>query len=774
MPRRRLLAVWSITWFVPTGWVSASDQPRPNIVFFLVDDLGWQDTSVPMGSERVPQNDHFRTPHLEALAATGVRFSQAYASAVCSPTRTSWMTGQNAARHHVTNWTLFADRDQSGRTARLDAPTGWRTEGLQPDDVTLPSLLRDAGYRTIHVGKAHFGANGTQGVDPRALGFDVNIAGHAAGAPGSYQGTDDYGRSNETWAVPGLKRYHGLPIHLTDALTVEAIRAVEGAVADEAPFFLYLAHYAVHTPIQPHDPYVDRYRDLGLDEKEARYASMVEGFDQSLGAVVQALARLGVAEETLVVFASDNGGLSAHGRGTSARGTGKDTHNWPLKAGKGSAYEGGTRIPQVIGWARVADVPQQRDLPVDAGRLEHAPTIIEDLFPTFLRMAGVDAAGRTAHDVDGRDVTPLLSASSPRIDAERRLRAERPLLFHYPHVWGPKGLGYEPHSSLRVGDWKVVYFYEPRRFELYHLGDDLGETRDLAAAQPARLAEMAAALIDALESRGAQYPTHRELERPEPPVLLHAVARGPDDGATPLVLVHGWSGDHQVWHRQLDAWSEARRVLAVDLPGHGRSLAPTGEEGNAVHSLAGYADAVAMAMDRQGVERAVLIGHSNGVPVVREVLRRHPERVAGIVTLDGALRPMTTTPEATDAMIAPLRGDAREPFLERMSAGFPTTMSDADIARLTGPLFDTPASVQIASFRVANGDAANLPVEWPVPLLAIHAESPWWSDEYEQHVRGLCDDVQYETWPGVGHFLMWDAPGRLHETVRDWLEARGL
>ena len=237
---------------------------RPNIIVFLVDDLGWQDTSVSFHNEPSLFQKHFRTPHVQRLAERGVRMTHAYAHCVCSPTRTSILTGQNPARHHVTNWTLYPDKDQSGRTQRLGAPSRWQKQGLQPTAQTLPRWLSQAGYRSIHCGKAHWGSSGTAGSDPTQLGFDINIAGHAAGAPGSYQGRENYGNQadgspREPWGVPGLKKYHGSDTHLTDALTNEACTAVDAAIDTGQPFFLYMAPYAVHTPIQPHPRFVRNY-----------------------------------------------------------------------------------------------------------------------------------------------------------------------------------------------------------------------------------------------------------------------------------------------------------------------------------------------------------------------------------------------------------------------------------------------------------------------------------------------------------------------------------
>ncbi len=500
---------------------------RPNIVVFLVDDLGWQDTSVAFGPEPTPQNAHFHTPHLEQLAAHGVRFTQAYACTVCSPTRTSLMTGRNAARHGVTNWTLYADRETSATTPRLEAPSHWRREGLQPPATTLPQLLCDErGYRTIHVGKAHWGAFGTPGADPRNLGFDVNIAGHSAGAPGHYHGEQNYGNQapheyTPPWGVPGLSSYHGSSTHLTDALTVEANRAVADAVAAGQPFFLYMAHYAVHAPIQPHHRFTSRYADqmyqgteIRIPVAEVNYASMVEGVDASLGAILKQLEDLGVARQTIVLFLSDNGGLTRHARGTTALGTGRDTHCWPLREGKGSAYEGGTRVPMVLAWAKPdAQEVLQQQLPIAAASVCTAPVIVEDVVPTVLHWAGDATLAARLPDCDGVDFTPaVLGESAFTARAE-----QRPLVFHYPHQWsGSIEGGYQPHSSIRQDGWKAIYFYEGQRWELYNLRDDIGESDNRAAEDPQRLEQLAAMLKSELQRMGALWPVNRHTGQPEP------------------------------------------------------------------------------------------------------------------------------------------------------------------------------------------------------------------------------------------------------------------
>jgi arylsulfatase A-like enzyme len=489
---------------------------RPNIILFLVDDMGWQDTSVPFHSERTPFNDHFRTPNMERLAAQGIKFTQAYAAAVCSPTRCSIMTGKNPVRHGVTNWTLYKDRDQSGKTKRLQAPKDWTVNGLTEDDVTLPKLLREQGYRTIHVGKAHFGARGTPGEDPAQVGFDVNIAGHAAGGPGSFLGKQNFSaafrKGSRIWDVPGLEKYHGKDIFLSEALTIEAKAAIDDAVAAEKPFYLYMAHYAVHVPFAEDTRFSEHYRKAGFDAKETMYAAMVEGMDKSLGDLLAHTESLGVAENTIVLFASDNGGLSASGRGKTPRRTGANTHCWPLKAGKGSAYEGGTRVPMIVSWVKPdATNAHQKRLPIAAASTCNRPVICEDYFPTLCRWAGISDLAAKAPDIDGVDVTAYVIG-----DAD--FTRPGPLLFHYPHKWGPNGPGYEPHSSIRMGDWKAIYFYESKRWELYNLAADIGETKNLASANPERLKPLAGHMQAEHRRLGAKYPTQRANGEPELPL----------------------------------------------------------------------------------------------------------------------------------------------------------------------------------------------------------------------------------------------------------------
>lgn len=520
---------------LPLHLAAEEDAPnRPNIVVFLVDDLGWQDTSVVFTKEPTPSNLHFRTPYLQQLAEQGCRFSSAYACAVCTPSRVSLMTGMNATRHGTTNWTLFTDRENSGVTPRLSAPANWKREGLQPgtSQRTLAEILRDdLGYRTIHAGKAHWGAWDTPGADPTQLGFDENIAGHAAGGPGHYHGEQAFGNLNgrskkRPWGVPGLQKYHGSPTHLTEATTIEALAAVRRAVDDGKPFFLHLAHYAVHAPIQPHRRYMVNYEgktykdtNIAIPPAEQKYASMVEGMDASLGEVLRTLEALNIAEDTIILFGSDNGGLSYHSRATSPRNTGRNTHCWPLREGKGSAYEGGIRIPVVVSWAkRAPDHPLQQRIPVTKGGRIDLPIIIEDFFPTVLHWASAsEPSSSVVLKCDGIDFTPTLKSQD-----ETSVGEARALYFHYPHQWTGKPTGgYQPHSAIIFSGWKAIYFYEEQRWELYHLDSDIGEKRDRADDSPDQLSALSAMLNAYLVRIEAQWPTNRKTGKPERMQLPH-------------------------------------------------------------------------------------------------------------------------------------------------------------------------------------------------------------------------------------------------------------
>jgi arylsulfatase A-like enzyme len=456
--------------------IAPSSTDRPHIVVAMIDDLGWQDVSVPFGPNATPFNHRYRTPNLERLANRGTIFTDGYAaSPVCTPTRTAFMTGLHPGRTGITYWTLHADRDNSTKHPRLTSPA-WRLTGLDDTDITLAHLLDDAGYHTIHVGKAHFGAIGTPGADPANLGFDVNIAGHAAGGPGSFLGVHDFGaqkRQGKTgpsvWDVPGLDEYHGRDVYLTEALAEKAVAALRDGVASGDPVFLHFAPYAVHAPIMGNHRYLDRYP--GLDSREAAYATMIESMDAALGRILDTLDELDIADDTIVVFLGDNGGLSAHARGGTPH-----VHNAPLRSGKGSAYEGGVRVPFVIA------LPGDED----DGHRESTPVTAIDLLPTLTELANVEVPADHAAILDGESIVALLDERTPRSGPAR----DRPLVWTMPHQWGASGPGIEPFTSIRRGDWKLLWFHDGPRVELYDLANDLGETTDVATDHPDLVQEL--------------------------------------------------------------------------------------------------------------------------------------------------------------------------------------------------------------------------------------------------------------------------------------------
>ena len=460
---------------------------QPNIIVFLVDDLGWQDTSVPFHIEVTPFNERYNTPNWELLASRGTKFTNAYAAGpVCTPTRTSLFTGQSPARTHITYWTLYKDTDTSKKHPTLSPPK-WDLDALQPGELTLPSLLQDAGYHTMHVGKAHLGAVDSLGGDPANLGFDVNVAGHGAGGPGSFYGTHRFMATREKmdfdnhqiWDVPGLEKYHDQDIFLSEALAIEACNEIEKAVATGKPFFLHFAPYAVHAPLMPNPKYIDKYQNI--DKREAAYATMIESADAALGSVLAKLDALGIADNTIVIFTSDNGGLSAHSRGGNA-----NTHNAPLRSGKGSAYEGGIRIPLIVqGLDKRASV-------------NNSNVITHDLFPTILEYAS--ATSPLGHVVDGTTLG--------RVDPKRVIG------WHQPHQWGAAGPGIEPFTAIRQGKWKLIFFHAGERYELYDLDEDIGETNDIALDQPEILKKMQVLLGQWASDRVAQPSILKETGEP--------------------------------------------------------------------------------------------------------------------------------------------------------------------------------------------------------------------------------------------------------------------
>jgi arylsulfatase A-like enzyme len=475
----------------------AADNPQPNIVVMLVDDMGVMDTSVPFLTDQngepkpYPLNDYYRTPAMERLAGRGIRFNNFYAMSVCSPTRISIMTGQNAARHRTTNWINEA-RNNGGPLG----PPDWNWAGLTPDDVTLAGLLRKQGYRTIHVGKGHFAPRDDAGADPANLGFDINLAGASFGAPGSYYGEENYGHGTkrEHHAVPHLEKYHGSDTFLTEALTIETKAILDQVAQQDQPFFLYFAQYAVHAPFNSDPRFAAHYEDSGKPKPAQAFATLIEGMDKSLGDLLDHLETLGVAENTLVFFLGDNGSDAPLGHQHEVACAA------PLRGKKGAHYEGGMRVPFIAAWAkRDADNPHQQRLAIPADIIQTQVASVCDLFPTILSIVGADVPA--GHTVDGHSLEVLLTGQA---DADR----PEEFLMHYPHA---------PHrsdywTSLRDDDWKVIYHYVPSEasenshYQLYNLAADPFEQQNLASSQPQQLRRMMQQLIDQLAAHDAVYP----------------------------------------------------------------------------------------------------------------------------------------------------------------------------------------------------------------------------------------------------------------------------
>ncbi|RME25592.1 MAG: hypothetical protein D6798_08595 [Deltaproteobacteria bacterium] len=501
---------WTLTARGDHGTATASVEirvgpDRPNVVVFLVDDMGFADTSEPFwldedGTElRTDLNDRYRTPSLEAFADQGVKFTDTYAMPVCSPARASLLTGQISARHHITLWTP-PSLNQAPDDIRKDQhalPPRWRWEGLDEHDVVLPRLLQQAGYTTIHVGKGHLGPQGTFGARPENLGFDVNIAGSGIGMPGSYYASAGFGR--DLFHVPGLDRWHGTDAYLTDVLTDATADALRAAVDEGAPFFLYMSEYAVHSPRDADPKYLSHYADLPAEE--AAFATQVEGMDANFGRILALLEELGVARDTLVFFLSDNGSDSP-------------LPNWnkrprvsncaPLRGKKSMRYEGGTRVPMVIGWAHPDDrAPFQQALPIPPGSVVRDIVGIHDLFPTILGVAGVQGVDSP----DGVDLAPYLRG-------EPGHHRPQEMVMHFPH-WRRN----PAWSWLRQGDWKLIYDYEHDRWELFDLASDISESRNLAADRPDLVHRLGTRMVELLDEAGAQYPVDADSGQPLRPVL---------------------------------------------------------------------------------------------------------------------------------------------------------------------------------------------------------------------------------------------------------------
>jgi arylsulfatase A-like enzyme len=432
--------------------VQAADPARPNVIVILADDLGWTDLAC-FGS------DLHRTPNLDRLAREGMRFTHGYsACTVCSPTRAALMTGKYPSRLHITDWIPGSRR----ANAKLKVPD-W-TQYLPREEVTIADALKKSGYATASIGKWHLG-NKEQGY-PDRHGFDINIAGNEQGSPPTYF---------SPYRIPTLENGPDGE-YLTDREGAEAVRFIEAN--KDRPFFLYLPFHAVHTPLQAKQDLILEYQKLiqpGMRHTHALYAAMVQSLDEAVGRILARLRELKLDERTLVVFTSDNGGLVLR----------NTTTNIPLRAGKGSVYEGGVRVPWIVKWPGLTP----------PGSTCEEPIITPDLYPTLLQITGAKGDPKHNAAVDGLSLVPVLKDPKSKLERQR-------IYWHYPH-YHPGGA--TPYAAVRARDWKLIETYEDNRVELYNLKEDPGEKTDLAAKDPERAALLRETLRAWQREVGAQF-----------------------------------------------------------------------------------------------------------------------------------------------------------------------------------------------------------------------------------------------------------------------------
>ena len=438
------------------------DTGRPNIVMFLIDDLGWKDFSC-YGSK------FYQTPTIDSLAREGIMFTNAYSSCtVSSPTRASLMTGKYPARLHLTDWISGWNY---GR-AKLSIPE-W-TKYLPLEEKTVAEYLKEAGYATWHIGKWHLGDD--EKYWPENQGFDINIGGNYKGAPiKNKQGCGGY---FSPYCLPRLENGPEGE-YLTDRLTNEAVRLIEQNGGK--PFFLNMAHYAVHAPLGAKPEILKKYEalaDSSYFQNNATYAAMIQSVDESLRSIINALQHKGVLNNTLIIVTSDNGAVH------------RTSKSYPLRKGKGSEYEGGVRVPLIISWKGHTVTGKSTD----------EPAITPDLFSTILDAANVKTQDKT---IDGKSLLPVMQGKALE---------ERPIFWHYPHYHDG---GARPYSAISHGDWKLIKKYEDNSYELYNLKNDIGETKNLSKKYPQKTKELSTMLKQWLNSVKAQYPTPNPNWDPE-------------------------------------------------------------------------------------------------------------------------------------------------------------------------------------------------------------------------------------------------------------------
>jgi arylsulfatase A-like enzyme len=454
------LAVVSI-WFMANSCAPKSKWEKPNIIIINIDDMGWRDLGV-MGSQ------FYETPNIDALAKEGMVFTNGYASASnCAPSRACLMTGKWSPRHGI--YTVASSERGQAKHRKLIPIQN--TQTLAKEHIIIPEILKEHGYTTWHAGKWHLND------DPSERGFDVNIGGNHAGHPTSY--------------YPPYKNVDLEPTngeYLTDLIMAKVVDLIASSTA---PFFLNYSPYAVHTPIHPINSLKSKYENKPewMGQNHVDYATMVDNLDRNIGLLIGALKEKRIYENTFVVFTSDNGGLY------------RVTKQRPLRAGKGSYYEGGIRVPFFFFWKGQITPLQEEDLAITN----------LDLFPTLLFLAGMDLDD---YDFDGHNLLPFLTERAPI--------KERSLFWHFP-IYLQASNNHDnqirdslfrtrPGSVVRLGEWKLHHYYEDDGIELYNLNDDISETKNLAEDLPEKKSELLSQLNTWRKEVNAPIPTELNPE----------------------------------------------------------------------------------------------------------------------------------------------------------------------------------------------------------------------------------------------------------------------
>lgn len=474
--KKTLISLCSLFFLFGTSGHSGThpDVSKPNIVLITIDDLGWADVGC-NGST------YYETPHIDRLAAEGMRFTQAYAAAaICSPTRAALMTGKAPARLGITDW--IRARFQGGeipankvfiRTCEGTADDSLLCPAnplwLPLEETTIAEVLKGQGYTTAHIGKWHLGADDWY---PEKQGFDVNIGGCDYGQPPSYFDPYVNKKVNGIPNLPARKEGEFLEDRLAD-------EAASFIIANkDRPFFLNMSDYGVHTPIAGKPELVEKYKNKPTTQQDNPvYAALIEGMDELVGKITRTIDSLGLGENTLIVFTSDNGGLL------------RVTDNTPLRSGKGFPYEGGIRVPLVVRFTG--------RIPV--GSVNETPVISQDWFPTFCELSGAAIKGLT---VDG---TSLKSVLFDNADLDRHA-----LYWHFPHYRYKEEV---PYSVIRKDHWKLIKRYQGQQFELFNLAEDPAETQNLAHRYTEQVHLMDHELMNWLQQVGAALPKENKRKK---------------------------------------------------------------------------------------------------------------------------------------------------------------------------------------------------------------------------------------------------------------------